>query len=357
MFLNNHMELCEAISLDFPVGIDLRKDLSSESIYYKIKDLRNHARSIERQNLGELDPNHLQDWQQIIDLSEEVLRSKSKDLDICAWYLEALLRVEHFKGLAHGFRLIAELCNRYWDKIYPLPDQEGIITRLSLLANLNGIDSEGALIFPIKCIPITQGISEGPFSLWQYQYAVAHPKKVSTANSENVEDNLSIDMAKFNIALSQTESGFFKQLIEDLNSCTLEFENLCQVLESKCGKDAPPSSQIHEILASTLSTVKFITKGIMDVKEEQHLDFKEVSHVANNININVIKNRDDAFATLERVSDFFLNTEPHSPLAYIIKKAVRWGKMSLPELLDEMIDDDGAKINAFVLAGIEVDEE
>ena len=50
--------------------------------------------------------------------------------------------------------------------------------------------------------------------------------------------------------------------------------------------------------------------------------------------------REDAFSTLMQVADFFRRTEPQSPIPYLLEQAVRWGKMPLPELLNEMLPAD-----------------
>jgi len=64
------------------------------------------------------------------------------------------------------------------------------------------------------------------------------------------------------------------------------------------------------------------------------------------------RDREQAFKTLLQLADYFRRTEPHSPLSYTIEQAVRWGRMPLPDLLDEIIQEDGARQNLFRLAGI-----
>ncbi|MEW4579906.1 type VI secretion protein, partial [Vibrio cholerae] len=51
-------------------------------------------------------------------------------------------------------------------------------------------------------------------------------------------------------------------------------------------------------------------------------------------------NRDSAFHQLREISDYFRRSEPHSPVSFLLEKAIRWGYLSLPELLQEMISRD-----------------
>jgi type VI secretion system protein ImpA len=56
-----------------------------------------------------------------------------------------------------------------------------------------------------------------------------------------------------------------------------------------------------------------------------------------------IASREDALRMLEQVARWFRRTEPHSPLAYTLEEAVRRGRMTLPELLAELMPDEGTR--------------
>ena len=62
--------------------------------------------------------------------------------------------------------------------------------------------------------------------------------------------------------------------------------------------------------------------------------------------------REDAFRSLLQVADFFRRTEPHSPVSYALEQAVRWGRMPLPELLQELISDEAVRKDLFRRTGI-----
>lgn len=64
--------------------------------------------------------------------------------------------------------------------------------------------------------------------------------------------------------------------------------------------------------------------------------------------------RDQAFTELRKVADFFQRTEPHSPVYMLLERAIRWGYMSLPELLEEMVgENDQVMTRINQLAGLE----
>lgn len=62
--------------------------------------------------------------------------------------------------------------------------------------------------------------------------------------------------------------------------------------------------------------------------------------------------REQAFKSILQLAEFFKKTEPHSPVAYLLEKAVRWGKMPLPRLLRELIKDDPMLSELFRVMGV-----
>jgi type VI secretion system protein ImpA len=53
------------------------------------------------------------------------------------------------------------------------------------------------------------------------------------------------------------------------------------------------------------------------------------------------RTREEAYATLEAVAAYLQQREPHSPTPYLIQKAVRWGRLPLPELMKEIMREEG----------------
>jgi type VI secretion system protein ImpA len=47
--------------------------------------------------------------------------------------------------------------------------------------------------------------------------------------------------------------------------------------------------------------------------------------------------RDEAYRQLREAAEFLLRTEPHSPVPYLVRRAIAWGGMSLSQLLEELL--------------------
>src|SRR5262249_8842136 len=122
------------------------------------------------------------DWKPVLEHGGKALAEKTKDLEIAAYLIEALLRLHGFAGLRDGFRLARELIGKYWGKLHPLPDEEGIATRVTALAPVLRAEGRVSLLIPIARVPLTEAASPaGRLTLDHYQKAlklnqIADPK-------------------------------------------------------------------------------------------------------------------------------------------------------------------------------------
>jgi type VI secretion system protein ImpA len=64
------------------------------------------------------------------------------------------------------------------------------------------------------------------------------------------------------------------------------------------------------------------------------------------------RNRAEAYATLAALADYLSAVEPHSPTPFLIRRAVNWGSMSLPEVIAEIIREEGDVSRFFNVLGI-----
>lgn len=355
--------LLQPISDDAPAGADPRADPSPVSPYYRIKDARNAARAAERQLA--LDPENASlapDWRPVLDLAPQILSQHCKSLEIVAWYVEALIRSAGLPGLRDGFELAREMCTRFWDDLYPLPDEEGVATRVAPLTGLNGDDAEGTLVQPVRELQVTEGVSVGPFSAWQYEQALEVDRLTDEDARERRIAAGAVTLKEFQQAVAETPLDFYRQLRADLAEARDAYARLNALLDEKAGADAPPTSNLRNALAAFEETLGFVTRGLAlgddpapigaDGDDAGDDDAPGASTEAAGGGPRPLRTREDAFRMLDEVAAFFRRTEPHSPVAYSLEQAVRWGRMPLPDLLSELVPDPGSLETIFKLTGI-----
>jgi len=346
-----------------PAGVDLREDYSPKAVFRVLKDARAAARAAERNVVWEDEGSAggKADWSPMLKLAPQALAKQSKDLEITAWLIEALLRAHGFAGLRDGFRLACGLVERFWERLYPLPDADGLETRLAPLAGLNGVEGDGVLIPAIGNVPITAGTSAGPFHLGHYRQALDLERIEDPQKRAARIDKGTVSVQTLQKAVAETPAGFFQTLRADLSECSDEFEKLSALLEAKCGTDssghslAPPSSNIRNALQACREALDFLAPAGAPVPQDAGGPAgltTQVSGGGAGQRWDHVRNREDAFRALLQVAEFFKRTEPHSPVSYALEQAVRWGRMSLPDLLGELVQEQGVREQVFKLIGI-----
>ena len=92
-------DILEPIAGENPSGVDIRYD-SKLLLYDKIQEARRQDDDLAQ---GEWQHERkVADFALVINLTQEGLATKSKDLQLAAWLAEALLHTEGFSGLRHG---------------------------------------------------------------------------------------------------------------------------------------------------------------------------------------------------------------------------------------------------------------
>lgn len=357
--------LLQPISEDAPCGMDVRDDPSPSSRYQIIKSERGMARAAERKSVHDGESSEAADhWRKIADIAPLIIREQSKDLEVATWYCEAMIRRYGFTGLRDSFALIHQLIENFWDHIYPIPDEYGLETRVSCLAGLSGSNAEGVLIAPIRKVPITG--SEPAFSLWEYLQALEAQKTQDESARKTKIQKLGFSLEDIERSVQDSSTQFFIDLRDDIQQCIDTYRITGKKLDELCGLEvSPPTSSIIEVLCECLGAVNHIAKTKLPVIEEQSeataTDAENNTSTATTqaapMQKGPIASREDAFKQLLEIAEYFRKTEPHSPVSYVIQKAVKWGNMPLGELVSELIIDDSARKQFNQLTGVESPEK
>lgn len=361
-------ELLAPIPGDKDTGKDLREDTAHDSVYQRVKTARKDAVDAERKLLrGE---SAIPDWHTILREVPPTIASESKDLELVAWLCEALLREQGFGGLADGLRLARELIERFWDNLYPIPDAEdGVVARVIRLGNLNE-----TLLQPIRMTPLTEDSSAGEFALWQYAQAQEVERISDPEKKQKRLDGGAATMSAIDRAEAESSAEFYRELVDGLTRCLDELGQLEQAMrrDDRCGANAaPPLTALRGIIKECHVLTDEVLGGKQPAAGSPETTTMEASMSTPSAGAagapaaqfaapgvgGAIQNREQAFETLLQVASFFRATEPHSPVSYHVARAVRWGRMPLPELWQELLQDTNSKSAVFSLIGISEDGE
>jgi type VI secretion system protein ImpA len=359
--------LLQPISEDAPSGTDPRSDSSPTSLYYRTKDARNAARSAERATveIGGAPP---EEWDTVAETATEILGAHGKDLEIAAWLIEALLRQEGFAGLRDGLKVMTGIVTGFWETCFPELDEDGVEGKVSAVAGLNGSGAVGTLIQPIRLVPITNG-SQGSFSLWNYEQATDLSKVTDSTRRQERIDNGAVTMEQFMESVADTPASFFAETQSAIVEALAALADMSTAFDAVAGMDAPPISALRELLEEISRSITHfaadklaVANYPVDSEETGPAEEGEAGMTAAGETTVVVRriegyqSREEALAELSRIAAYFRKTEPHSPMSYTLDDAVRRARMSLPELLLELVEDPSHLQRILLAAGIKPPE-
>jgi len=285
------------------------------------------------------------EWTTAETICVEALTKRTKDLQIAGWLLEAWLHLHGFAGVTNGLRLLAGLCEQFWDHLYPTLEDGDLEARIALFDWI-----EQKLTLKLKQIPLTlpSDAVKQSYSYVDWESA-CHFENLAMKDPRALQEALAKinpTLSTFRAAITGTDLSFHLDMVQDLDDAIESCLAVEQVLEQKCGKDAPLLRQFKEALSLIQSLVSqdLLARDshVAAVGEEvDPLNVEAEEPEAGLRSSGPIRNRADAYRRLSEAADYLLRTEPHSPTPYLVKRAVEWGSMSLPELLQQIVRNEG----------------
>lgn len=293
------------------------------------------------------------DWDLTLELSEKALASRTKDLQIGAWLTEALVKKRGFPGLRDGLKVMRGLHERFWDQVYPEVEDGDLEGRANCLSWL---DRQCAAA--IKEVPLTKASGVG-YSYLQYEVSkqLELPSNPASLDAEALE-RLNADRARaaedgkatpedFAKIKAATTRAFLEETSGNLAECWQEFLALDKAMDDKFARETPGLGELKK----TLDVVRdFADKALKEKRlaEPDASDLAAGEGGAEGAGPSTggvpgtsgpIRSRQDALTRLAQVADYFRRTEPHSPVSYIVQRAIAWGQMPLDAWLADVIKE------------------
>ena len=225
---------------------------------------------------------------------------------------------------------------------------------MSPLAGLNGMGGDGALIQPIRMVCLLPGGTFGSNALWHLSRVQKEPDGALAR--------------EFNDARTAAGMAAIRDRAIQASTAREAFIAMTASLDTLCGPDAPPSSNIRNALDAVLDAYRSLIGGA-DIAIEFAVPPATVAPAASEpadatvapatgpaptsvLATREISTREEAFTELLRIADFFRRMEPHSPLSYELETLVTRGRMTFLDLLEELMPDAANRRHLLQSAGI-----
>jgi len=381
-------QLLEPIAGESSVGCYLKGD---RTVYRSLRNTFNSAQSSFRRLIETPDSSsdealyeeNQKNWQDVNDTCWQALTEKSKDVEIVCWWIMSLaFQQNSITKISAALELLPPFFEKFWPDVQPfLPEDKLKATSPEELASLRAefqlkpiiqllgeSTASGLLYMPLQMLSLVGEVDHSQYlsasksgKLAELKILVKKdfPKLQSGITDTILALNLAIEsLNSLDVWLKKTTASLSISVISaqflrsNLSDCLMAIKHLVgdsysvwpldQV--SPIVKDMPQNNNTS--IADQVTDSSAIVQAAL-----QTTSIQQPSSFTTQVNL---ANRDQAFQELRKIADYFSKSEPHSPVSFLLEKAIRWGYMSLPELMQELMKgNDNVLAQVNLITGID----
>lgn len=308
------------------------KNLRWEPVYDKVKEARREDPDLPAGDwvitLKVADP------ALVIRLTTEALSNQSKDLQLAAWLTEALLRQKGPAGLKEGLDLCRGLIEKFWETLYPEPEDGDMELRAS---PINWIGSY--LGDEVRKAPLTQGryswFTHKESRSVGYEEACAGNASRIAARQLAIEDN-KLTPEAFDMDMISTPREFYVALVKDSDETLVSLQRLDDLCNEKFGRDKPSFGKLR----SALEDVRSLVQTFLKTKQEPEPQISQpeadssqgetqppAAPAQRPIPTQEPVDREDALRRIVAATNCLRRMESRSPVSYLILRGLQWGEL------------------------------
>ena len=326
-----------------PAGPNLRL-LSGDTTFAELTELR-------REEDPAVDPDGRgkeADWSGALRLSARVLAERSKDLQIAAHLTEALTRTKGFGGTLDGLRFVRELLDRYWDTLHPGVEDGEVV--LALRARwISWLGSSREFLAAVRSVPLTSGPGVPPLSWQDHENTQRVDAAALQSDKRPYEELIASGLvpgSEWKAALGATPLERLRGAVDTIDSCLEEIRGLTAWCEERFGDESPNLVELSNLLGDCRDYLAARIGGGEAPEESADGPAEaagpESTSAPGARSAGPIASRDEAFRRLKEAADYLRRAEPHSPVPYLVDRAVAWGEMPFRDVLKDVLRDDKA---------------
>jgi len=310
------------------------------------------------------------DWAVIEKKCTEFLINRSKDVQIAVWLAEAWMRSGGLSGLHRGLHLIQELLSEYWEEVHPRIEAGDPETRIAPLEWLSESFSR-VLRFHVVLVDLPD-YTPSKINLieWERLPEKSVADGLQSVSEDEGDASMQDDVKILNreLLIQWVEKNGMAVAIKSQDLIVEESLNLLeQISKHMRAKIGDLSANLLRI-RETLKAIQRVHMALLTIDRAASADASDAGKTGldavtetspsrtglsemtsaigagsapNSIESAEWRNRDEAYAALDRIANFLLRAEPHSPTPYLIRRAVKWGKLTLPQLMAEIMREEG----------------
>lgn len=267
------------------------------------------------------------DWPGLVRLAEKTLRETSKDLLVAARLTEGLVKLHGFAGLLAGLRLLRQLVDVCWDRVRPPIEDGDLEVRATPFYWLDDADKGARFPTSLRRVPMVFGEEEQPLGWLEWRHSQDGKGPVSRDD--------------FDRAVAAASPERCAEAAETLRACRQELDLLRRSLSERMGPAAPGLTGVYKALEECHQLAQDIAKRKGPGTSEAPANGAPAAATggAPAGPARAVTSRAEAYRQLAQAADLLEQLEPHSPIPYLVRRAVELGALPFPKLMRALIRD------------------
>ncbi len=326
------------MSTDSPIDVDALvapcsgddpcgEELGYGSEKFEIRDLAKELRTEDPGAIG---------WKEVRERATEALTNTSKDLDLLTSLAESAWELHGVAGLGSALAVAGGLCDRYWNELYPrvgeedaADDLEARSTRLASLMDESGPDLPRRVRARDLDAPPDTPDAEVRRSFYRTAAAEIDACVEALETLENAVDQ------GFEASVETFDAFLPKSLRAD------DLKPSGRALRDALGdrRDAVRDAFTAEFPGADLDAVDEAEPGEDDDGAAETSAPSDGGTPVAGAPAGPPRTRAEAVSRLRQAVEYFHKAEPHSPVALLVERSIRWAELPLTDVLAELVKD------------------
>ncbi|WP_036140666.1 type VI secretion system protein TssA [Luteibacter sp. 9135] len=324
-------------------------------------------------------------WPRVSRIIVSVLSEQTKDLQLAAWLLESEIHERGHIAVAPCIALMQALCETFWERLYPRTDDASF----EALGNVvRWVDDK--LMPALSLAPLVgeneQAVS---WSAWEMARRFERIKAVQRELPEEAAE--APTLADLAALVGRQSTDHLRRRVVDLDTAhaaILAFEGSLRAQAS----DMPSLSRLRGLLERMQSPMReeLAQRGVA-LREPEEVPVEQApsvdaggddvvaagrdaaadsdagagdGHAGTDHDesdddtspgyepLDPVAERQRAYDVLEDIAAFLARIEPHSPVPYLLRRAVLWGGMNSAQLYHAIFVEGGGRLDMLDILGI-----
>jgi type VI secretion system protein ImpA len=300
-------------------------------------------------------------WPKVSSLIVNAFRDTAKDLQLASWLLEAEIHQRGFAAIAPCIALMQGLCSHWWSELHPRGEDGDFESRANIVRWVNE-----KLIPTLSLAPlVADDMRVATWSDWELAH---HYERIKAAKGELPDEaSGAMTLDALHVLLGSVRLDALRERYDQLVAAREAVAAFDRCLRGQfAAHEAPSLGRLDELLAYAQAPLRSeVTRrgeplrrpvAVVATAEAEADIVEEAEDIddarADGERLPAQVDRDSAYRTLADIADFLAAIEPHSPVPYLIRRAVEWGAMNTAELYHEVFVRSNGQISVFELLGL-----